>query len=398
MNKQYLGDPLRLNQVLLNLVTNAFKFTPSGSVCVSAKEIRLENDEATVQFAVVDTGIGIHQSKLENLFDPFNQADTSTTRRYGGTGLGLALCKKLTELMGGEVWCESTVGKGSSFYFTSKFKVVPLNVSNSDRPASFKDLQVCVISQDPVEKETLRELIYSLGCHSIQMFAEANPSLTGSKFDLVIVNSGECIEEALEQIALLARSQPENKQSVFIVATDKKTHVPENPHIKRVLCRPVSQSSLYDGIIQAFNSSITLNQQTTEDVVVKALLEEFSGKRILLVEDNDLNQMVAEELISHVGLHVTIAGNGLEALRHLETSAFDLVLMDIQMPEMDGLTASKIIREQEKYATLPIIAMTAHAMTEDRQKSFDAGMNDHITKPIDALELYQCVTKWLRQA
>ncbi|MDL2316054.1 response regulator [Desulfovibrio sp. OttesenSCG-928-A18] len=264
----FRGDSLRLAQVLTNLVTNAIKFTAKGAVDISVRQEKEDADAVTLHFLVKDMGIGIRPEQLSRLFTPFSQADSSTTRRYGGTGLGLALCKKLTNLMGGDIWCISEQGKGSEFHFTSRFP-------RSSEKASWDE-------------------------------------------------------------------------------TRAREHEQE------------------------------LN-----------LVRDFAGSRILLVEDNDINQLVAEEMLSQAGMRVSIAGNGEEALRMLQEEEFDLVLMDIQMPEMDGLTATKHLRAQERFSSLPVIAMTAHAMSDDKQKSLAVGMNAHITKPINSLELFQTLAEWL---
>ncbi|MCL2841281.1 MAG: ATP-binding protein [Defluviitaleaceae bacterium] len=265
----YIGDPLRLTQVLTNLGTNAIKFTNEGGIIISAK-VQSESDfVSVVSFSVKDTGIGMSREQQERLFSAFIQGDASITRRYGGTGLGLALCKKLTNLMGGDIWCDSELGKGSTFSFT------------------------------------------------IKLNADADES-----------------------------DQKMNADDDFI----------------------------------------------SEEL---GLIKPYAGSRILLVEDNEINQFVANEMLVYANLKVDIANNGLEALELLSKNEYDLVLMDIQMPEMDGLTASKRIRECEKLNTIPIVALTAHAMHEDRKKSYDAGMNAHMTKPIDHSELYRCLAEWL---
>ncbi len=258
-----LGDPLRLKQVLFNLVNNAIKFTEKGSIKVEVKSIKNKQNKLDVQFEVSDTGIGLHEDQIENLFSAFSQADTSVTRKYGGTGLGLAISKNLVQMMQGEIWVESELGKGSSFFFTAIF-----------------DLADMESSQDLVSK------------------------------------------------------------------TKNQDHGVHSGHL-------------------------------------------------LLVEDNQINQLIAKEFLKRVGYTVEIANNGQEALDMLEENTYDLVLMDIQMPIMDGLTATRTIRQNPKYANLPIIAMSAHAMTGDKEKSLKNGMNDHITKPISPSILYNTLLHWL---
>ena len=289
---QYVGDPLRLNQVLTNLCTNAIKFTHEGSITITVKLQEKSESGVVFFFSVKDTGIGISAEQQSKLFAVFSQADTSITRRYGGTGLGLALCKKLTQLMGGDIWCESEVGKGSSFCFTVRLSLTDSN--QHDAPNN------CFNESDILDFEHRT----ALGGVSINSFDDGNDAEL-------------------------------------------------------------------------------------------ALMKHYAKRRILLVEDNLVNQLVAEELLKQAGFKVDIANNGIEALNALRQDEYDLVIMDIQMPEMDGLTATRHIRLQDHLSWLPVIALTAHAMDEDRQKSHEAGMNAHMTKPIDYVKLYRCLAEWI---
>lgn len=270
MPRHYLGDPMRLGQVLINLATNAVKFTDHGSVTVAAKQQPGE-DGPLLYFSVKDTGIGLSTENIGKLFTPFTQADTSITRRYGGTGLGLALCRELVTLMGGKIWCESLLGQGSTFCFTVAAPLAPAG--------SFK-------------------------------------------------------EESAE-------GQPADKAAK-----------------------------------------------------ARTLAERVAGLRVLLAEDNDLNQMLVKELLRKVGLAIDIAGNGLEAIEMVKAKEYDLVLMDVQMPEMDGLTATAKLREDPRFQDLPIVAMTAHAMAGDRERTLAAGMDDYLSKPLVAKELLNCLIRF----
>ncbi|MDR1395714.1 MAG: response regulator, partial [Deltaproteobacteria bacterium] len=263
-----LGDPVRLGQVLNNLVSNAIKFTSDGSITVEVRLEEQQEDQALFLFKVTDTGIGLSQEQIQSLFTPFTQADTSTTRKYGGTGLGLTISKRLVEMMNGRIWCESVPRQGSTFGFTARLK---LNKAAGEKAAS----------------------------------------------------------------ASRGRS-------------------------------PVLES-----------------------------LNTIQGSRILLTEDNEVNQLVASRILMKAGFNVEIANNGCEAVAMVQSKPFDLVLMDIQMPEMDGLTAARTIRAIPGLEKIPIVAMTAHAMSGDRELSLAAGMNDHISKPINIPELYQALLKWV---
>ena len=395
---RYFGDPLRLNQVLTNLLTNAIKFTAKGTITmrVSAKDEC--NGEATLHFSVQDSGIGISKEHMATLFDAFHQADTTVTRRYGGAGLGLTLCKNLVTLMGGEIRCESTPGQGSTFNFTARFPIV--KNSSSSTIGGLGELKTLILTPDGAEGALLRELLQSFGCQQVVLatslaVVHSLPISTGAgEFNLIFIS--DKLKGSLQNIAKqLAAGQPHVSPIIMALAREDNPLEPQEP-IHAVLHNPLSQSSLYESIIRAFGSMSHRSEREEEDSRIQQLTLGLSGKRILLAEDNDLNQMVAEDLLTQYGLSLHIANNGAEAIRALEQQPFDLVLMDIQMPEMDGLTAAQKIREEKRFAALPIVAMTAHAMHEDREKSLQAGMNDHITKPINALELFTCLARWLK--
>ncbi|WP_169726970.1 ATP-binding protein [Desulfovibrio cuneatus] len=394
----YLGDPLRLNQVLTNLLTNAIKFTDKGTITMEVSIKEECNGERTLHFSVQDSGIGISKEHMVTLFDAFYQADTTATRRYGGAGLGLTLCKNLVTLMGGDIRCESTLGQGSTFHFTARFPIV--ENSSGTTMGGLGELKILILSPDGAEGALLRELLHSFGCQQVVLatslaVVQSLPISTGAgEFSLIFIS--DKLKGSLHTIAeQLVAGQPHVVPIIMALAREANPLEAEEP-IHAVLHNPLSQSSLYESIIRAFGNMLHRSGRQEEDNRIHQLTQGLSGKRILLAEDNDLNQMVAEDLLTQYGLGLHIANNGAEAIRALEQQPFDLVLMDIQMPEMDGLTATKKIREQIRFASLPIVAMTAHAMQEDKQKSLHAGMNDHITKPINALELFTCLARWLK--
>ncbi|QQO10191.1 response regulator [Breznakiella homolactica] len=400
---RYLGDPLRLSQVLTNLCTNAIKFTVKGTVTIRAAIEGRDDRGVRFMFQVQDTGIGMTKEQMEKLFSPFSQADTSTTRRYGGTGLGLALCKKLVLLMGGDIWCESEPGRGSVFTFTAVFPEAP--AADGPAPGSFNDVRVLVSETDTYRRETLCDLIYSLGCRRIEAADSSGKALEllrqgdglpEKRFDLLVV-SADPGDMEIDGLVGAIREGRENPPRIIIIRDPGDDRALPQGDTIFTLESAVSQSSLYETIIRAFGNSLSFSSQAAEQQREMDLVKEFAGSRILLVEDNEINQMVAEELLRQGGMDVTIAENGKTALELLDTREFDLVLMDIQMPEMDGLTATKLIRKNERFKNLPIIAMTAHAMSDDREKSLSAGMDDHITKPIDSLELFRCLAVWLKK-
>ena len=403
---QVLGDPLRLNQILTNLITNAVKFTEKGQVTVSVSIHARDENNVTLKFSVTDTGIGITQEQMNRLFSPFNQADTSTTRRYGGTGLGLALCKSLVEFMQGKIWCNSEIGKGSEFAFTATFDV-PGTKQIDFRPGTFNDLRILVVDASAIGRKVVCEQLGSLGCKAVDTASAAweavkkmSPGDGGAVYDLVIVDHAlpdfSVFEEAWNEDERIGENPSRPSFVVTADKTDASVRLP--PHLTNaILYRPISQSTLYESIVEVFGNDIELASEAGVKNLEEDMMREYKGADILLVEDNEINQMVAEELLTQMGVAVTIAANGREALKRLDEKTFNLVLMDIQMPEMDGLTATEEIRRQKRFDRLPIIAMTAHALNDDRKKSLEAGMNAHITKPIDPLELCRCLVEWLKK-
>ncbi|MDR2050962.1 MAG: response regulator [Deltaproteobacteria bacterium] len=401
---QYLGDPLRLSQVLSNLVDNAVKFTEQGEVTISAGVEERDESAALLRFTVADTGIGINSEQLAGLFVPFSQADGSSTRKYGGIGLGLALCKNLVELLGGRIWCESVAKEGSSFHFTARCGYAD-RTKRGDRPSGFKDLRALILNANLVEREAMYELFYSLGCHATRKFpgvteAMEEPRLRRADFDLDLLVLSQDLPEkdVLNFIDYLSRGGGGLSPPALLVLAHKDSPLPDYGSLAcKTLYRPVTQSSLFETLAQLFTRTLVVPARSGDDALLNGLLDEFSGAKILLVEDNELNQTVATEMLSEAGLEVTVAADGREALTLLDKEKFDLVLMDIQMPVLDGIAATGIIREQKRFENLPVIAMTANSMESDLQLTRAAGMNAHITKPINSVELFSCLAEWLRR-
>ncbi len=403
-----IGDPLRLNQVLTNLLSNAVKFTESGEISVRVTLEDRNAENATLRFTVADSGMGIPADLIERLFESFNQADETTTRKYGGTGLGLAICKHMVEMMGGRIWVNSIPNRGSTFYFTGIFGIG--KVHNDIVARSLPDLRgLKVLVVD--DNDSAREVISSM--------------LTASSFEVSTASSGE---EALEiinsraeqnypfDLVLIDWKMPgidgietahiiKNKtdafqvQAVLMITGFDLEEVKQEVWVNDIdgfLNKPVSQSSLFQAIINIFGQEAKDNRFHPLKAPEMEKAENIAGASILLVEDNKINQQVGIELLKQANVKVDIAENGLEAVAAIENKQYDLVLMDIQMPEMDGLEAARRIRQQKRFDDIPIIAMTAHAMTGDREKSLAAGMNDHISKPIDPIEFIQTLERWLR--
>ncbi|WP_445946476.1 response regulator [Shewanella sp.] len=395
------GDPLRLGQVLVNLLSNAVKFTQEGEIELGCEDVGERDTQISLKFWVRDTGIGIKREQQTHLFDAFSQADGSTTRQYGGTGLGLSISKHLVSMMGGNLSVESEPDQGSTFSFTLSFDIAkalapePLIV-----PKQLNNLSCLVVDDNPSALQIYSTLMrdFSFGVNTAVGGAEAIARLLQQDIDLLLLDwmmpvvSGGMVIKAVDEMVADGRLK---KRPVIIIMTAYSTE-PLNLELDKyqyhaVLQKPFKASSLFDEIIGAFAAPAKIKQEVTEAVEQQP---QQSGL-VLLVEDNFINQQVASELLKSAGYEVVIADNGKIALDLVAVQEFDAVLMDIQMPVMDGLTATKILRETYSAKQLPIIAMTAHAMSGDKEKSLNAGMNAHITKPIVLTELFETLAHWI---
>lgn len=400
-----VGDPLRLAQILNNLINNAIKFTKSGTVLLRAELERQTATHAVIRFFVRDTGIGLGEQEKKKLFEVFTQADTSTTRQYGGTGLGLPICKSLVGLMGGDIDVESEPGKGSQFSFSANFILADCQSAPPNEDIlKLRNMRILVVDDNEKVANILQLML--------REYAR----------DVVFAASGEegleCLEEADEPFGLVLLDCAMPGLDGFEVCRRIKRHETLRPIPKVVMVtgfmherlsqpagdtdydayvlKPFSQSDVFDAIAHAFGKAATARMGA------KALAPEsgklsphIRGARVLLVEDSEINQQVAREILEMEGLDVSIAGNGREAIDKLEEKTFDLVLMDIQMPVMDGYETTRRLRADERFKKLPILAMTANAMEGDREVALAAGMNAHITKPIDPEELFNEIGKWI---
>jgi two-component system sensor histidine kinase/response regulator len=402
-----MGDPLRLWQILINLVNNAIKFTEKGRVIVEVKVEEGSGDIRKLRFSVGDTGIGMSAEQVSNLFRSFNQADTSTTRKYGGTGLGLAITKQLCELMQGTLEVKSKPGKGSTFLFTATFSLatgeIPLPVSARRRDLLKKS--VLVVDDSENARNALIGMVHANGltARGVSSGEEALAAITGASedgkpFDLVLMDwrlPGIDGAEATRRIK--AQRTASRIPAVLMVSAFEREEAMggvANGELDGFLTKPVNESLLIDAIASIFG--VKPDYSNSDSRPAPAYFPaELAGRRVLLVEDNAVNRELATELLSDLGILVSIAANGREGVDRVAAEPFDLVLMDIQMPVMDGLTATKLIRTDERYNKLPILAMTAHAMSGDRERSLDAGMIDHITKPIDPNRLLTALIRWM---
>ncbi len=409
--RHLIGDPLRLGQILTNLTNNAVKFTEHGEIIVRIISLKEERDEIQLKFEVRDTGIGLNEEQISRLFQSFSQADSSTTRKYGGTGLGLTICKKLVEMMEGEIWVESEPGKGSSFFFTANFKK-----EEGEKESALiisEDLRgknVLIVDDNESAREVLDHALSSLsfdvsmatsGAECISMIESADSK---KPFDLVIMD-WQMPEMNGIRASEIIKNHPKLKHiPKIIMLTAYGREEVANQAIKAgldaFLVKPMNTSVMLETIMEVFGKKIERKVprksfQLELDSQESKALKNIKGARVLLVEDNEINQEIAIELLEEVGMVVTVASNGKKAVDRVNTLQFDGVLMDIQMPEMDGFQATKAIRKDVRFKDLPIIAMTANAMQGDREKCLDSGMNDYVGKPIDPKELYKSLIKWI---
>jgi signal transduction histidine kinase/CheY-like chemotaxis protein/ABC-type amino acid transport substrate-binding protein len=405
-----IGDPLRLGQVLNNLLSNAVKFTERGQVDLAVEVMQETHNQVTLRFEVRDSGIGLTEEQIAQLFTAFNQGDTSVTRRYGGTGLGLAISKSLVEMMGGSIWCQGERGQGSTFSFTARFGVGDRTLRYASRQSQLKDIVVLAVDDyEPVLTvlvDNLKSLgVMALGCTSgleALKILQARVS-KNSRTDAVILDWKMPIMDGLETADQIRRILPEDKVPAMIMVTandcDELVSQAKQHGIMAIVPKPISASAVLNALTEVLK--IGLEPQKTPKPAPKSkkadasLVAHLKGSKILLAEDNEVNQLVARRLLKNAGFEVKIANNGREAVSMVQDEVYDLVLMDIQMPEMDGLTATKTIRALPGYEQLPIVAMTAHAMSGDRELSLAAGMNDHVTKPINLGELFTTLNRWI---
>jgi PAS domain S-box-containing protein len=397
---QLIGDPLRLGQVLVNLANNAVKFTEKGEIKVSVDVAENREDSVLLKFAITDTGVGMTEEQMSRLFQAFTQADTSTTRHYGGTGLGLTISQRLVGMMGGSIEVESEPGKGSTFSFTARFGLQRgVSGEESRIHPDLQGLRVLVVDDSATAREVLSEMTRSLTFETTTVSSgrEALVELENNPdYQLVLMDwkmPGMSGIETVEKINETIDSAP----PVFMVTNYGREEVraqADRVDISAFLVKPVTASLLFDTVARTFGQDQEISSRPISHENVRL---SFGGRQVLLVEDNEINQQVATEILSGMDLEVTVACNGQEALDILdaENHSFEAILMDLQMPIMDGFEATRRIREQDRFAELPILAMTAHAMAGDRERCLDAGMSDHLTKPIDPDALADALICWL---
>ena len=405
--KTLVGDPLRLGQVLINLVNNAMKFTERGEVIVNVTLEERVADRVKLRFAVRDSGVGMTPEQSARLFQAFSQADASTTRKYGGTGLGLSISKRLVEMMEGSLWAESTYGQGSTFYFTAWFGLGAEAHTRKDTLRGFSELRALVVDDNPAAREILADLLSEFGIRvaSAPSGRNALQELTladqQDPYGLVLMDWQMPEMDGLETSrAIKSVTKLQHLPKIILITAFGREDVrlqAEQIGMDGFLQKPVSPSTLLDTLMNLFGEP---SREETLPVTdhgndASPMME---GVRILLVEDNEVNQQVATELLESEGAKVTVASNGAKAVETLTQGfppPFDLVLMDLQMPQMDGFTATRLLRARPGLHTIPIIAMTAHVMAEEVQRCLEAGMNDHVGKPINPAAFFTTLARWL---
>jgi len=403
------GDPGRLRQVLTNLIGNAFKFTETGEVVVRVQLEETLDKRARIRFDITDTGIGIPPDRLEHIFEKFTQVDGSTTRKYNGAGLGLSISRQLLERMDGEIGVESKEGKGSRFWFVVPFDLQDVEQTQPEwRMPEIYGMRMLVVDDNKTNRTILVKILESFGCEPAAVATGAkgiealvDAARSGNPYKIVFLDNympGMGGEQTAREIK--ANTEISDVEIVMLTSAKRRGDVSRFDAIgcAGYLVKPVKQSQLFDTIVTVL--CIGKSRKTKKTTIVTrdtTMLSRIQKANILLVEDNPVNQKLAAKLLEKVGLHCVVADNGEDALKALSRDRYDLVLMDIQMPVMNGFEATRAIREREgsEHHT-PIIAMTAHAMQGDREKCLEAGMDDYLSKPLNRKEMFSVIEKWVK--
>ncbi len=400
------GDPGRYRQVLVNLLGNAAKFTATGEIELALNVINEEKDRILLHSTVRDTGIGIATDKMETIFEPFKQADGSTTRKYGGTGLGLAISRKIASLMDGKVWAESTVGKGTTFHFTAWLTKTTEKDLKRLRYGDLHGHKILIVDDNNTSAQVLTEILHRQGLSvetvsvphkAVEIINQANE--LGQPFKLAILDilmPGMTGFELAEKIRAAGHHNKSLPLLAYTTSTEKMAAKCKQSGFDGFLSKPSRKHIILKTIARLLGEA-NVERQRTNLITQYTIKEEFKQSiQLLLAEDNPVNQKLAKVILTKAGYNVTVVNTGREAVETITDTptAFDAILMDIQMPEMDGLTATRVLREKG-FTSLPIIAMTANAMKGDRELCLEAGMTDYISKPIKRDIVYSVLEKWL---
>jgi two-component system, sensor histidine kinase and response regulator len=399
------GDPHRTRQVFVNLLGNASKFTETGEIELALDIAEQKDDEITLHTRIRDTGIGIPKKKLHSIFDAFQQVDGSTTRKYGGTGLGLAICKKISNLMGGDVWVESTKGKGSTFHFTAKFKRVAHSEKKSFRGVSLRDRSILLLDDNAAGLQIVTRALTAAGMKvsSVRRDRDVLRSLhdaqaAGAPFDVCAVNvqAGDTID--LYELPGLIQQSGLQPVTLLAFSSSIDARLCQEKGFSGYLPKPVNRIKLISMLEYLLGSGRDLRSQGQAEILTQHSITEQvkHSVSILLAEDNPVNQKLAVAMLSKAGYRVVVAANGRDAVEtyRVHPDAFSLIFMDLQMPELDGYEASRQIRALQ-LNDVPIIAMTANALRSDRERCLEAGMNDYVAKPIRRDTVFKMINKWI---
>jgi len=405
LHDTYLGDPVRLRQILFNLLGNAIKFTLEGEVKLAVNLLRKEKDQHVLEFSITDTGIGIPEDKLGNLFKSFSQADNSTSRKFGGTGLGLVISKSLVEMMGGKVEVKSTEGVGSTFSFGINLQKssAPEQQSNTEIQPQLTEKHFLIVDDNKTNRKILSGLLDHLNIKyqlaqdgSVAYEKILRQAETKNPFDIILLDYHMPVLDGLEMANLLKQENKVNPPPSIVLLSSDDVNIQRSKlgeyGINRYMIKPIFR----DELIRVLNEMVSFNFRETNPIKVSAQKQNTTlgtSYNVLVAEDNLINQKLAKGLLQKLGCIVTIVDNGKKAVDILKGNSFDIIFMDIQMPEMDGYEATGIIRDSEKTKGVhtPIIAMTANAMKGDREKCINAGMDEYVTKPISIKSITEAI-------
>ena len=402
------GDPLRIGQVLINFTNNAIKFTEAGEILLRVECHHKTSSEAWLVFSITDTGIGLSEGQIKKLFSAFSQADSSITRKHGGTGLGLAICKGLVESMGGSIEVKSQIDSGSTFQFTLPFKRQNLEDCEDYKlvlPSDLKEKRALIVDDNESARLILSEMLQGFhletetadsGEQALEIL-QKEPNLA-QPYDVVLLDWKMPGIDGISTAEMIKKNPAISGTQIIIMTAfgrEKEMRKADEIGVEDFLFKPIKESLMFDTLMKVFGKKSSIHSRGSSRGQMEDSLDKSTlfGLNLLLVEDNEINQNVACEILSSARLHIDIADNGRQAIQKIEQKTYDLVLMDVQMPEMDGRQATRHIRTKREHDDLPIIAMTAEAMSGDREKCLEAGMNDYISKPIDTVQLFSTLIK-----